>query len=129
VVIDELELIKDNRAIEQGRRAKARWSVNTLFEWFHEEPATWHLLEPASAQAGVTAVELFPDVRGHQRLPRNDDELVDRATALKDLQGSPVHFLSYDSAAVLRANLGGLVGHRLRDESPTGNGKELSRQC
>jgi hypothetical protein len=116
VVIDEMELIKDNRSIAEKRRNKARWTVNTLFDWFEVEPGSWHLLRDRTAQVGPVAIEVLPDVRGHQRLPRNDDELVDRAVVLKEILAAPVHFLSYDTGAVLRANLAGLRGHRLQDQ-------------
>jgi hypothetical protein len=123
VVIDELELIKDNRSIAQERRNKARWTVSTLFDWFELEPGSWHLLPERTAQVGPVAIEVLPDERGHQRLPRNDDELVDRAVVLKEVQAAPVHFLSYDTGAVFRANLAGLTGHRLQDQGlPRRNG-------
>ena len=119
LVVDELELIKDNRSNAKPIRDKARWTVNTLFDWLRAEPGSWHLLRERSVQSGGVAIELLPDERGHQRLPRNDDELVDRAVVLSEIQPAPVHFLSYDTGAVLRANLAGLKGHRLRDEGPS----------
>ena len=126
IVIDELELIKDNRGMPEPKRNKARWAVNTLFEWFKVEPAMWHLIQERTFNNGTQAIELMPDERGHQRLPRNDDELVDRAVVLKEIQSAPVHFLSYDTGAVLRANLAGLnQGLRLKDDLPpsaTGGG-------
>lgn len=63
VVIDELELIKDKRRIAEVRRNKARWTVNTLFDWFELEPGLWHLLRERTAQAGAVAVEILPDER------------------------------------------------------------------
>jgi hypothetical protein len=120
VVIDELELIKDSRNIAEVRRNKARWTVNTLFDWFELEPGSWHLLRERTGQAGPVAIEILPDERGHQRLPRNDDELVDRAVVLKEIQSSPVGLLSYDTGAVLRANLAGLKGRRLQDQGLAG---------
>jgi hypothetical protein len=90
----------------------------SVFDWFERGPGGRHLLLQASADGGAAAIELLPDERGHVRLPRNDDELVDRAVAVKDVQSSPVHFLSYDTGAVLRANLAGLNGHRVRDQLP-----------
>jgi hypothetical protein len=116
MVIDELELIKDNRSIAEMRRNKARWTVNTLFDWFELERGSWHLLRERTAQVGPVAIELLPDERGHQRLPRNDDELVDRAVVLKEIQAAPVRLLSFDTGAVLRANLAGLRGRRLQDQ-------------
>jgi hypothetical protein len=113
LVVDELELIKDKRKDDIGKQA--RRAVNQLFDWFQGAPSTWRILGQPSADSGGVVIELLPDERGHVRLPRNDDELVDRAVAVRDLQPSPVHFLSYDSGAVLRANLVGLKGQRLRD--------------
>jgi hypothetical protein len=60
---------------------------------------------------------------GHHRLPRNDDEIVDRGIVLSETLVAPVHFLSYGTGAVLHANLAGLRGHRLQDQGvplPTG---------
>lgn len=87
LAIDELERIKDNRGLPEEKRIRARWTVDALFKWFDEDPNSWHILGLPSAQSGGLAIELLPDERGHARLPRNDDELVDRAAALKDLQG------------------------------------------
>lgn len=126
VVVDELELIKDNRSAPKAMRDKARWTVNTLFDWLQAEPGSWHLLRQRSVHSGGVAIELFPDERGHQRLPRHDDELVDRAVVLSEIQPAPVHFLSYDTGAVLRANLAGVKGHRLRDEAPSSAGTAVS---
>jgi hypothetical protein len=90
-----------------------RFDIGTI-AW--RSPGSWHLLRDRTAQVGPVAIEVLPDVRGHQRLPRNDDELVDRAVVLKEILAAPVHFLSYDTGAVLRANLAGLRGHRLQDQ-------------
>lgn len=84
-----------------------------------------HLLQERTFNNGTLAIELMPDERGHQRPPRNDDEPVDRAVVLKEIQSAPVHFLSYDTGAVLPANLAGLTGLRLKDDPPpsaTGGG-------
>lgn len=116
LVIDELERIKDNRGLPEAKRSKARWTVDTMFKWFETGPNRWHILRQPSADSGGIAIELLPDERGHVRLPRNDDEPVDRAAVLKDLQGSPVHFLAYDAGAILRANMAGVTGVRLNDQ-------------
>jgi hypothetical protein len=122
LVVDELELVKDKRKGDIGRQARS--AVNQLFDWFQEDPDMWKILQPQTQRSGLVAIELLPDERGHSRLPRNDDELVDRASAVRDLQPSPVHFVSYDSGAVLRANLAELHGHRLRDQLSADKGDE-----
>ncbi len=113
VVVDELEGIKDKRKDDLGRQA--RRVVNQLFTWFENRPTQPYELATASNTSGAVCIELLADERGHARLPRNDDELVDRAVAVRDVQAAPVHFLSYDTGAVLRAKVAGLNGRRLRD--------------
>lgn len=112
LVVDELESLKDKRKDDIGKQA--RRAVNQLFDWFESRPSSWRVVKSRTAKSGGVTIELLPDERGHVRLPRNDDELVDRTVVLKDLQAAPVHFLSYDSGAVLRAKLAGLQAHRIR---------------
>ena len=116
LVVDELEGIKDKRRDDLGRQA--RRAVNQLFDWFHQSPSEPHTIRERDPDGGGVYIELLPDPRGHLRLPRNDDELVDRAAAIHEIQSAPVHLIAYDSGAVLRANLAGLRGIRLRD-APT----------
>ncbi len=50
------------------------------------------------------------------RLPINDDEIVDRALAIKPLAGRQVRVLTYDTGQSTRARLAGLQDIKLRKE-------------
>ena len=57
---------------------------------------------------GFEDVEVVLDPPTHVRLPRADDELVDRAESIADLASRPMSFLSADVGLLLRARRGRL---------------------
>ena len=57
-------------------------------------------------------MELLFDPSGHVRLPRADDEIVDRALTVQTLAGRPVRLLTYDTGQSTRARAAGLSVHK-----------------
>ncbi len=56
---------------------------------------------------GEMTVEIVFDPPGHARLPINDDEIIDRATAVQALAGRDVTVLTYDTRQSMRARAAG----------------------
>lgn len=120
LVIDELDAQKRSR--EPKVRARARMTLKSIYEHVSGGvDASW-VAQPRSLGeevdslgSGEVTVRLLFDQEGHVRLARPDDELVARASALGDLRGrEPVHFVTYDTGAALRAKTAGLQAHRLQ---------------
>jgi hypothetical protein len=68
-------------------------------------------------------VEVLLDDTRHARLPIADDEIVDRAVAIRDVRGAPVDFVTYDAGAAFRASASGLHVHRLVHPPSERNGQ------
>lgn len=110
LVIDELD---DNK--REKSRERARATLKQLYLAFGTQPeAPWELKARDRNHGGVIA-QLLLDDPSHVRLPRPDDELVDRCVELQSYVSDPVHFVSYDTGAVLRARAAGLTAHRLAE--------------
>jgi hypothetical protein len=113
VVVDELDQLKESKAPQT--RWRARYTLAVLDRLFQE--STDHALlraadavEPQSTslRRGEVTVQLLFDPPGHVRLPINDDEIVDRALAVKPLSGRDVTVLTYDTGQATRARVAGL---------------------
>jgi hypothetical protein len=65
---------------------------------------------------GAVSMELLYDPPGHERLPINDDEIIDRAVAVQVLAGRPVTLLTYDTGMSTRGRNAGLKTIRLQEE-------------
>ncbi|MFE5192061.1 PIN domain-containing protein, partial [Streptomyces sp. NPDC056628] len=95
VVVDELDQLKESKAPQA--RWRARYTLAVLDQLFQK--STEHaVLRQADAEVqrntgvrrGEVTVQLLFDPPGHVRLPINDDEIVDRALAIKPLSGREV---------------------------------------
>jgi hypothetical protein len=68
----------------------------------------------------------------HERLPINDDEIIDRALAAQSTASSPVTLLTYDTSQAARARHAGLAVNKftkpLGDETEDTRGKKKARQ-
>lgn len=132
IVIDELDGLK--RSKDRYLRWRAAYSLAYLDRLL---PDPTHITQmraagpspkDAGVQRGETYVELIFDPPGHERLPIADDEIVDRALAIRDLAGREVTVVTYDSGQATRARRAGLRVCRLthpleRDEPARDNGK------
>jgi hypothetical protein len=107
VVVDELDDLKRSRDQHQRWRAGYTLAVlDRLFQISHDR-AVLHEPDPESVRLsgirrGEVTVSLIFDPPGHVRLPINDDEIVDRAAAVKPLAGRQVTLLTYDTGQASR---------------------------
>jgi hypothetical protein len=112
LVVDELDNQKRGKHSTRARRTLR--SIYTRFE--PDTRATATLQEP-TAEHGRVEARLHLDPAAHSRLPRADDELVERCAVLQSLLDQQVHFLTFDTGAALRAAAAGLCTHRLEEAS------------
>ncbi|WP_225804791.1 PIN domain-containing protein [Streptomyces sp. NK15101] len=107
VVVDELDRLKESR--DKQVRWRAGYSLAVLDR-----------LLDGDALVGEAKVELLSDGPGHVRLPDEDDEIVDRATAVHSVAAGPVRLVTYDTGMALRAKQLGLPVLKLRTDAGTG---------
>lgn len=108
IVVDELDNQKRDKV-----RNRARRTLRTIYTRFEQDTGATVSLQQGSDQRDQVELRLLLDPPGHVRLPRGDDELVDRAVVLQSLLEQRVHFVTYDTGAALRATAAGLCTHRL----------------
>jgi len=77
--------------------------------------------------AGARSVEVVLDPPGHVRLPRNDDEIIDRARSIGDVAGRKVTLITGDVGMLIRARGAGLDVHHIEwpDVQPAGRGRRV----
>ncbi|MFI9574595.1 PIN domain-containing protein [Microbispora rosea] len=113
-VIDELDNLKD-RGPDQAR-TRARASLRTIANALKDPRDIGTLREAGftpydktdTNPRGAITLEVMFDNPGHTRLPRMDDEIVDRAMAVQDLAARPVIFMTDDTGQSMRASRAGL---------------------
>lgn len=116
MLIDELDRLK--RTGKDTTRTQARLTLRRLDQLIDDPTATVQLRPAAGPELGPVTLELFLDQPGHERMPIADDELVDRAAALKDITGRRVVVLAYDHGTRVRAKSAGVEGIKPeRDEN------------
>lgn len=103
-VVDELDRLKEAR-VSAHARWRARYGLAVLDR-----------LLTGPGKLGFTEVEVLPDPPGHVRLPDEDDEIVDRALALRAMAAGPVTLMTYDTGMALRAKLAGVPCGKLSKE-------------
>jgi hypothetical protein len=110
-VMDELENLKDRGQDDQ--RTQARVALRTLIGVLRTQPAD-SIFAPMrhgewrTSETDSVTVELLRDPRARVRLPRADDEIIDRAVAVQAVSGRPVTVVTYDTPMSARAELEGL---------------------
>ncbi|MCM2388760.1 PIN domain-containing protein [Streptomyces albipurpureus] len=92
-VVDELDRLKESR-VSTHARWRARYGLAVLGRLLN-----------GPAKLGFTEVEVLSDPPGHVRLPDEDDEIVDRALALRTVAAGPVTLVTYDTGMALRAKI------------------------
>ncbi|KPM51971.1 hypothetical protein ACG83_30830 [Frankia sp. R43] len=126
-VVDELDGLKRHR----DKRWRAGYTLAVLDRVWRDD-STMRLGRLRDAQtahddpsgapvAGAVTVGLLPDPRGHVRLPITDDEIVDRAAAVRAIAGRPVTVVTYDTGMSTRARLAGLKALKLTKPDPAGD--------
>ncbi|MGW1940136.1 PIN domain-containing protein [Streptomyces goshikiensis] len=103
-VVDELDQLKEAKASAHVRW-RARLGLAVLDRLLDEQ-----------AKLGFVEVEVLPDPPGHVRMPDEDDEIVDRASALHALAAGPVRLVTYDTGMALRAKMAEMPVIKLRKD-------------
>lgn len=99
------------------------------------EPGTHAILRQPAADGtrGPVLMDILYDPPRHERLPINDDEIIDRALAAQSTASSPVTLLTYDTSQATRARHIGLAVNKLAkplgDEPEDTRGKKKARQA
>jgi hypothetical protein len=118
LVVDELDSQK--RRSEIDKRSRARQTLAVIDRLFEDPHACPRIASGAgSSGAGIVTMELLPDPPNHIRLPRADDELVDRIVSEQPVAARAITLLTYDSGAATRGRLARLVVKKLvESEAP-----------
>lgn len=105
LVVDELD-----DATSSTHRSRARQTLTLLYEQLGTHPNERHSIKPRDAitNLGRVDVQMMFDRPRHIRLPRPDDELVDRTLVLQSFTGLPTYLITYDTGTALRATTAGL---------------------
>ncbi len=113
VVIDELDGLKESRT--NHVRWRAGHTLGVFDEMFTGTRLHGRLRGPDVVQQGPVSVwrheisaEIILDPRGHIRLPKEDDEVIDRAVVVQSLSGRSVTLLTFDTGQAMRARQAGL---------------------
>lgn len=130
VVVDELDSLKQHK--DRRIRWRAGYTLAVLDRLFHDGSAESVLRkadQTKQAHTGIRTdeitIELLFDPPGHVRLPINDDEIVDRALAVKARAGREVSLLTYDTGQATRGRFAGLDAKKLtkpQEDEPKDNG-------
>jgi hypothetical protein len=113
IVLDELEGLKD-RGPDKWRKWRARYTLAILARVFSESKRPGVIREPAAdGTRGAVLMQLLFDPPRHERLPNNDDEIIDRALGAQGLTGTSITFLTFDTNQAEKARRVGLKVRKL----------------
>lgn len=115
VNVDELDGLKRARRAHSDRGESVPTRARVTLRLIEEEVKEVGTVRPLGSSG--TQVEVVPDPLRHERLPRNDDEIVERAAVIQSTAGRPVHLITIDTGMLLRARAAGLQTHRLDNRS------------
>jgi hypothetical protein len=101
LVVEELDVKKTDRNSRVSSRARS--VLRRLWELHRGDPA-----QPADIPGRAATVEVFLDDAWHIRRPVNDDEIVQRAVAVKEITGQDVLLVSGDYKMLYRATAAGI---------------------
>ena len=113
VVLDELDGLKQ-RGGDSMRKWRASYTLSVLDDILSRH-GTRGLLREAAADGtrGAVRMDVLLDPPRHERLPINDDEIIDRAVAAQGLAGTSVTLLTFDTSQAARARQTGLTVKKL----------------
>ncbi len=132
VVLDELDGLK-----QRGGTAHVKWRASytlAVFDDIFTKAGTQAILRPPAADGtrGPVLMDILYDPPRHERLPINDDEIIDRALAAQSAASSQVTLFTYDTSQAARARRAGLAVIKLTkplgDEPEDVRGKKKARQ-
>jgi hypothetical protein len=132
IVLDELDGLK-LRGGDALRKWRASYTLAVLEDLFSQPGPRGILRQPAAdGTRGAVFMSILFDPPRHERLPINDDEIIDRALAAQGLAGAPVTLLTFDTSQAARARNAGLTVNKLTkplgDEPEDTRGKKKARQ-
>ena len=109
IVLDELDGLK-----RRGGTTHVKWRASytlAVLDDIFARPGTQGVLRQPAADGtrGAVLMDILYDPQRHERLPINDDEIIDRALAAQGLAGSPVTLLTFDTSQAARARHSGLA--------------------
>ena len=103
IVIEELDDLKRRTSARVAKAA--RGTLRELWQLHGHAPAA------AMALPGTkTTIEVLTDEPWHVRRPVNDEEIVEKAAAIRDLLGRAVAIATGDNAMLYRASAAGIRG-------------------
>ena len=108
LVVDELDGLTHKAAV----RPKAVGVTKYLYGLLGGRTTGPVTITPEQQGRGAVTIQLVFDPYGHVRLPISDEELIERALALRDFIGIPpkqAFLLTYDSGAAFRAEHAGMM--------------------
>jgi len=111
IVVDELDGLK------RGASSKARWRAGysvAVIDRVIVDPPRPGILNPKKHMPprGEVTFQIVFDSRGHQRMPINDDEIVDRCLVCQPFAGN-LTVITYDTGQSTRARAAGLKVNKL----------------
>jgi len=125
IVLDELDGLK-TRGGDALRKWRASYTLAVLEDLFSQPGPQAVLRQPAAdGTRGAVFASILFDPSRHERLPVNDDEIIDRALAAQGLAGVPVTLLTFDTSQAARARNAGLSVNKLT--KPLGDEPEDTR--
>lgn len=132
IVLDELDGLKP-RGGDALRRWRASYTLAVLDDLFSGPGPRGILRQPAAdGTRGAVFMDILFDPPRHERLPINDDEIIDRALAAQGLADAPVTLLTFDTSQAARARNAGLAVNKLTkplgDEPEDTRDKKKARQ-
>lgn len=98
IVLDELDGLK-----QRGGTAHVKWRASytlAVFDDIFTKAGVQAILQQPAADGtrGPVLMDILYDPPRHERLPVNDDEIIDRALTAQSTAGSPVTLLTYDTS-------------------------------
>jgi PIN domain len=125
IVLDELDGLK-----QRGGTAHVKWRASytlAVFDDIFTKAGTQTILRRPTDDGtrGPVLMDILYDPPHHERLPINDDEIIDRALAAQNTAGSRVTLLTYDTSQAARARRAGLAVNKL--STPLGDEPEGKR--
>jgi hypothetical protein len=126
IVLDELDGLKQ-RGGAPHVKWRASYTLGVFEDIFTKAGAQAILRQPApDGTRGPVLMDILYDPPRHERLPINDDEIIDRALAAQSNAGSPVTVLTYDTSQAARARHAGVAVKKLT--KPLGDEPEDTRK-
>ncbi|MEW2384694.1 PIN domain-containing protein [Micromonospora sp. NPDC047707] len=117
-VVDQLDGLKQHH--KQHNRWRAGYSTAVIERVLRQggllREEDYSALTEGGIPRGRVTLDVLLDPPGHVRLPITDDEIVDRAVAVKVLAGRDVRLVTYDTGMAMRGNVAGLVVVKLEQE-------------